>query len=280
MNLGLGGCLYTDNVVISMLKKFRGKFERFYAFDELLKQLIIRDVKLKYRRSYLGYLWSILNPLMLMMVLVVIFSNLFRFDIPNFALYLIAGQTIFNFMVEATNMSVWSITGNAVLIKKTYIPKYIFTLSKVGSSLVNFIFSLGALLLVMVVTNAEFTWNLLFVPVILLQVFLFSLGLGLWLAAITVFFRDIQYLWGVFVSMWMYLTPLFYPVSIIPEEYQQLYKSANPMYWYIEQFRDIVLHARFPELNSILVGSIIAIIVLIMGAWYFNKKQDEFILYI
>lgn len=180
-----------------MLNKFIGKFRRFFAFDELLKQLIIRDVKLKYRRSYLGYLWSILNPLMLMMVLVVVFSNLFRFDIPNFPLYMISGQFLFSFMTEATNMSVGSITGNSALIKKTYVPKYIFTVSKVGSSLVNLLFSLGALLLVMIFTDAEFSWNLLFFPVIILEVFIFSLGLGLWLSAITVFFRDIQYLWGV-----------------------------------------------------------------------------------
>ncbi len=263
-----------------MLKKFRGKFERFYAFDELLKQLIIRDVKLKYRRSYLGYLWSILNPLMLMMVLVVIFSNLFRFDIPNFPLYLIAGQVIFNFMVEATSMSVDSIIRNGSLLKKSYVPKYIFTVSKVGSSLVNLVFSLGALVLVMFVTEAQFSWNLLFFPVILLQVFVFSLGISLYLAAATVFFRDIQYLWGVFTSMWMYLTPLFYPVSIIPSEYQDIYKSLNPMYWYIEQFRDIVLYAKFPDINSILMGTGLAFLILFLGAVYFNKKQNEFILYI
>lgn len=263
-----------------MFNNLINKFRRLYAFDELLKQLIIRDIKLKYRRSYLGYLWSILNPLMLMMVLVIVFSNLFRFDIPNFPLYLISGQVIFSFMVEATNMSVWSITGNATLLKKTYVPKYIFTLSKVGSSLVNLLFSLGALLLVMLFTQADFSWNLLFFPVVILQVFIFSLGLGLWLAAITVFFRDIQYLWSVFVSMWMYLTPLFYPISIIPEEYQTLYKTANPMYWYIEQFRDIVLYAKFPESNSIFMGLLVSIGILILGAWYFNKKQDEFILYI
>ncbi|TDQ57896.1 lipopolysaccharide transport system permease protein [Mesocricetibacter intestinalis] len=257
-----------------------GKLKRFLAFDELLKQLIIRDIKLKYRRSYLGYLWSILNPLMLMAVLVVVFSNLFRFDIPNFPLYLISGQVIFNFMVEATNMSVGSIIGNSALLKKTYVPKYIFTLSKVGSSLVNLLFSLGALVLVMIFTGAEFSWNLLFFPFVLLQVFIFSMGIGLFLAAATVFFRDIQYLWGVFVSMWMYLTPLFYPVSIIPEEYQQLYKSANPMYWYIEQFRDMVQYAKFPDINSIFMGTLLAIVILALGAWYFNKKQDEFILYI
>lgn len=263
-----------------MIYKLKGKLERFITFDELLKQLIIRDIKLKYRRSYLGYLWSILNPLMLMVVMVIVFSNLFRFDIPNFPLYLLSGQIIFSFMVEATNMSVSSITGNASLLKKTYVPKYIFTLSKVGSSLVNLLFSLGALVLVMLFTQAEFSWYLLFFPIIILQVFIFSLGLGLWLAAITVFFRDIQYLWGVFVSMWMYLTPLFYPISIIPEEYQTLYKTANPMYWYIEQFRDVVLYAKFPESSSIFVGSLVSVGVLILGAWYFNKKQDEFILYI
>lgn len=263
-----------------MIYKLKGKLERFITFDELLKQLIIRDIKLKYRRSYLGYLWSILNPLMLMVVMVIVFSNLFRFDIPNFPLYLLSGQIIFSFMVEATNMSVSSITGNASLLKKTYVPKYIFTLSKVGSSLVNLLFSLGALVLVLLFTQAEFSWYLLFFPIIILQVFIFSLGLGLWLAAITVFFRDIQYLWGVFVSMWMYLTPLFYPISIIPEEYQTLYKTANPMYWYIEQFRDVVLYAKFPESSSIFVGSLVSVGVLILGAWYFNKKQDEFILYI
>ena len=168
--------------------KLIDKFRRFYAFDELLKQLIVRDVKLKYRRSYLGYLWSILNPLMLMMVLVVIFSNLFRFDIPNFPLYLITGQVMFNFMMEATNMSVGSIVGNASLIKKTYVPKYIFTVSKVGSSLVNLVFSLGALILVMIFTEAVFSWNLLYFPLIVLQVFIFSLGVGLYLTSATVFF--------------------------------------------------------------------------------------------
>ena len=263
-----------------MIKGFVNGFQRFSAFDELLKQLGLRDVKLKYRRSYLGYLWSILNPLMLMMVLVVVFSNIFRFDIPNFPLYMIAGQTVFNFMIEATNNEVWSITGNAPLLKKTYVPKYIFTLSKVGSSLVNLVFSLGALVLVMIFTGAEFSWNLLFFPIIILQVLIFSLGISLFLAAATVFFRDIQYLWGVFTSMWMYLTPLFYPVNIIPEEYRWAYMNLNPMYSYIEQFRDIVLHAKAPDFNSMLVGFIVAFGFLILGAWYFNKKQDEFILYI
>ena len=264
-----------------MFLKLSGKIARFRAFDELLKQLIIRDIKIKYRRSYLGYIWSILNPLMTMTVLVIVFSQLFkRFDIDNFPLYLISGQIIFSFMAEATNMAVSSISNNASLIKKTYVPKYIFTLSKVGSSLVNLLFSMGALLLVMLFTKATFSWNLLFFPFLVLQVFVFVLGVGLLLASMSVFFRDIQYLWGVILPMWMYLTPIFYPVSIIPESYRELYKMLNPMYWYVTQSRDIIVHARFPDTQLILMGSLFAIAVLCFGAWVFNKKQDEFILYI
>lgn len=263
------------------MKRLVGKFNRFFSFKELLKQLIIRDIKLKYRRSYLGYLWSILNPLMMMLVLVTIFSNLFsRFDIPNYPLYLISGQIIFSLMTEATNMSVGSILGNASLIKKTYVPKYIFTMSKVGSSLVNTLFSLGALLIVMLATQATFSWTILLAPLVLIQVFIFSLGLGMFLSAAAVFFRDIQYLWGVVISMWLYLTPIFYPINIIPEEYQTIYKSINPMYWYLEQFRDIVLYTRLPDLHSVYMGFSLAFLVLLLGAIYFNKKQDEFILYI
>lgn len=264
-----------------MISKFIDKLNRFFAFDELLKQLVIRDIKLKYRRSYLGYLWSVLNPLIMMIVLVTIFSNLFsRFDIPNYPLYIISGQIIFSLMTEATNMSVGAIISNAHLIKKTYVPKYIFTFSKAGSSLVNTLFSLGALLLVMMITGSGFSWYLLLIPIVLLQVFIFSLGLSMFLSAFSVFFRDVQYLWGVFVSMWFYLTPIFYPISIIPEEYQILYKSVNPMYWYLEQFRDIVVYARLPDPYSVFMGLALAVLVLIIGTWYFNKKQDEFILYI
>lgn len=252
----------------------------FFSYSELFKQLVIRDIKLKYRRSYLGYLWSILNPLMLMTVLLVVFSNLFKFDIPNFPLYLLSGQILFNFMVEATSLSVTSITGNGSLLKKVYVPKYIFTVSKVGSSLVNLVFSFGALFIVMLITRAEISISIIFIPFVLLQVFIFSLGLGLWLASISVFFRDIQYLWGVFVTMWMYLTPIFYPVTIISEEYQSIYRNINPMFSYIDQFRQVILNAQFPELNSTLLGSFFALATLILGSWYFNKKQDEFILYI
>lgn len=256
------------------------KFHRFWSFKELLKQLVIRDIKLKYRRSYLGYIWSILNPLMLMLVLVIVFSNLFKFDIPNFPVYLLSGQILFNFMVEATSVSVTSITGNAALLKKTYVPKYIFTVSKVISSLVNLLFSLVALLVVIIYTNTAISLHVFWLPIIVIQIFLFSLGIGMLLASLTVFFRDIQYLWGVLLTMWTYFTPIFYPVTIIPDEYLGIYKNINPMYWYIEQFRTVILQASSPDINSVLLGFLTAICFLLLGTYVFNKKQNEFILYI
>ena len=249
-------------------------------YKELVRQLVLKDIKLKYRRSYLGYIWSILNPLLMMMVLVVVFSNLFNHEIPNFSVYLISGQVIFAFLSEATSVSVVSITGNAALLKKTYVPKYIFTLSKVTSSLVNLLFSLVALVLVLIFTKTPVTWHVLWVPVILLQVYIFALGVGLILASTAVFFRDVQYLWSVFISIWMYLSPIIYPVSIIPEEYMWWYTNINPLYMYIQQFRDIVMYGNTLSLELFSQGFIYSIVFFLLGLVIFKRKQEQFILYI
>lgn len=261
------------------MKKQTGLIELLH-YKELLRQLVIKDIKLKYRRSYLGYIWSILNPLLMMTVLVIVFSQLFRFDIPNFAVYLLSGQVLFNFLSEATTMAVSSIVGNAPLLKKTYVPKYIFTISKVTSSLVNLLFSLVALVLVMIFTQVSFTWNILWFPVVLLEVYIFSLGVSLILASTAIFFRDIQYLWGVFISIWMYLTPIIYPVSIISEEYRWWYDNLNPMFGYLKQFRDIVLNGNPLPIEWLTQGFITAFIFLFIGLWVFKRKQNQFILYI
>lgn len=261
------------------MKKKTGLIELLH-YKELLRQLVIKDIKLKYRRSYLGYVWSILNPLLMMTVLVIVFSQLFRFDIPNFAVYLLSGQVLFSFLSEATTMAVSSIVSNAPLLKKTYVPKYIFTVSKVTSSLVNLLFSLIALVLVMIFTQVSVTWHILWVPVILLEIYIFSLGISLILAATAVFFRDIQYLWGVFISIWMYLTPIIYPVSIISEEYRWWYDNLNPMYGYVTQFRDVVLNGNPLPLEWLTQGLIVAFTFLFIGYWMFKRKQNQFILYI
>lgn len=252
----------------------------FYKYRFLMQQLVTKDIKLKYRRSVLGYLWSILNPLMIMVIMVIVFSSMFRSDIQNFPVYLIIGQTLFNFMNESTNQAIFSITGNAALLKKTYVPKYVFTVSKVTSSFVNTLFALGALIIVFVVCRVTPNRYYLLIPLILVQEYVFCLGLGMLLAQGSVFFRDIQYIYQALTTAWMYLTPLFYPITLLPEKLRQLVMTFNPMYFYIAQFRQIVLEGRLPDTYLLIAGSGAAILMLVVGTWAFLKTQDKFILYI
>lgn len=257
-----------------------GRIERLYEYRHLLKQLVVKDIKLKYRRSFLGYVWSVLNPLMVMFVMLLVFSRMFRSDIENFPAYLMIGQTLFNFMSEATNQAIFSITGNASLLKKVYVPKYIFTMSKITSSLVNLVFAMGAMLLVFIVSRVAFSFYMLFIPVVLAQLYVFSLGLGLFLAQGNVFFRDIQYIYSVIITAWTYLTPLFYPMELLPEVMQKGIRLLNPMYHYITQFREVVIYQRLPQWESVAYGFGLAFLFLVLGTKTFLKTQDDFILYI
>ena len=263
-----------------VMNKMKTRCQVLYNYRYLIKQLVTKDIKLKYRRSFLGYVWSVLNPLMVMVVMYLVFSKMFRFNIDNYSAYLIIGQTLFTFMTEATNQAIFSITGNGPLLKKVYVPKYVFTLSKGTSSLVNLVFSLGAMIIVFVITKVQFSWAMLFFPVILMEVYIFSLGLGLFLAEAAVFFRDIQYIYNVLTTAWMYLTPIFYPMEQLPESVQKAIKIFNPMYQYITQFRTISLHQTLPAAGDVVYGFAIAFVFLIVGSWAFIRKQDDFILYI
>lgn len=262
------------------MSKLIDRINTYKHYEPLLRQLISKDIKLKYRRSFLGYIWSIMNPLLIMIIMVMVFSNMFRFDISNYPVYLIIGQTIFNFVSEATNQAMWSITGNAALLKKTYVPKYIFTVSKVTSSFVNTLFALGAMIIVFFVSNVKLNVNMLFIPVVLLQVYVFCVGLGLLLAQATVFFRDIQYIYGAFLTAWMYLTPIFYPISMLEEWMAELIMTFNPLYGYVTQFRMVVLDNAFPPAQMIKAGVIWSIASIMIGTLAFLKTQDKFILYI
>ena len=262
------------------MNQLKDRINVFMKYRHLLQELVSKDIKLKYRRSFLGYLWSILNPLLTMVVMVIVFSNMFRFDIENYPVYLIIRQILFGFFTESTTQAIFSITGNAALLKKTYVPKYEFTLAKVTSSLVNLIFSLGAMFVVFLICRVHFNVYLLLIPLVLLEIYVFCLGLGMFLAQASVFFRDVQYIYGVITTVWMYLTPIFYPLAALPENIQNLIKNLNPMYFYIEQFRQIVLNGRMPEIPLILSGCVIAAFMLLIGSWTFSKTQDKFILYI
>lgn len=262
------------------MKKYYERMLVFWHYKDLLKQLVMRDIKLKYRRSILGYLWSILNPLMIMIVMTVVFSTMFQRNIENFPVYLFTGQIMFNFMNQSTHQALSSIDGNASLLKKAYVPKYIFTFSKITSGLVDFFFSIGALIIVMLVTGTRFSWCNLLTPLVAIQLYVFCLGLGLFLAQANVFFRDIQYIYGAVTTAWMYMTPIFYPIESLSSEMQWIIKHLNPMYFYITQFRDVMYYGRLPEIGMVIAGCVTALLMLGIGVRFFLKNQDRFILYI
>ncbi|MBQ2667147.1 MAG: ABC transporter permease [Clostridia bacterium] len=252
----------------------------FWKYRDLLKLLVEKNIKLKYRRSWLGYVWSILNPLLIMIVMSVVFSTMFRRNIDNFPVYLFCGQLLFNYMNSSTSQSVFSITGNAALLKKTYLPKYMFTLARVTSGLVDLVFSLGALVIVLIATRVQITWNILLFPLVLLQLYVFCIGLGLFLAQASVFFKDTQFIYSAFMTAWMYLTPIFYPIEMLPDALAWCIQHLNPMYFYIAQFRAIVYAGTLPDLQLVLLGVGTALLMLVFGAWSFMRSKDRFILYI
>lgn len=263
------------------MQLFIARIKGFIQYKDLMGQLVIRDLKLKYRRSILGYLWSILNPLFIMTIMAIVFSQMFKRDnIPNYPVYLMSGQVLFNFMNQSSHQALGSIVGNASLLKKTYLPKYVFVVSRVTSGLIDCIFSFGALLIVMLFTKGQFSWYLLLFPLVVVQLYVFTVGLGMFLGAYNVFFRDIQYIYNAITTAWMYLTPMFYPIEALPERLHWFVAHLNPMYAYITQLRGLTLYATWPDPHMVLYGCVDAVLMLLIGVWVFARKQDNFILYI
>lgn len=254
-------------------------FKEIYKYRNLIVELITRDIKKKYRRSILGMLWSMLNPLLMMLITAMVFSELFRFEIKNFALYLLTGQIMFTFYSEATTFAMGSIIENSNLIKKVYVPKYLFPLSRVASSGVNLLFTLPAMFFIIVFTGHELSFNILYCFISLILLFVFCLGVGLFLAAFAVYFRDLFHLYGVILTAMNYATPIFYPEKIIPDKYLWIVK-INPLYYFLKSFREAVYANQMPEGELILICALIALSALIIGITVFKRKQNEFILYI
>lgn len=245
----------------------------------LLQQLVLRDLKIKYRRSFLGYLWSLMNPLLMMWILTMIFSYVFRFDIPNYPLYLITGQIVFGFFSESTTVAMSAVLSNAGLLKKVYLPKFVFPLASVISSFVNMLFSLVAIFIVMVATDVSLQPTLLFLPLGLVILFVFSVGIGLALSSLSVYFRDMFHLYGVLTTAWSFATPIFYPVNIIPEDLRYIL-YYNPLYYILDFFRKIILYDTVPDGSDIMLCIAISCISLVVGISIFRKLQNKFVMYI
>lgn len=261
------------------INRILNSMEGFKRFQPLLYELVVRDIKVRYRKSFLGIIWTVLNPLLMMLVMVSVFSHMFRPSIENYPVYILTGQLVFNFFSSATNMGLNSIVVNASLIKKVYIPKYLFPLSVVMSCLVNFGFSTISMILVLLITRAPFHLTLLCIPIPLFYLFLFILGVSMVLAAVNVYFRDIGHLYGVIITAWMYFTPIFWSVDILPPLGRTLL-YFNPLYHYLSFFRSIIMHGIFPSVATNVLCLTMGIMSVGIGMIVFIKLQDNFILHV
>ncbi len=248
-----------------------------YGF--LLKQLVSRDFRVKYKSSMLGMVWSFLNPLLTMLVYLFVFSTIFRSNVEHFPVYLMSGIVLFNYFSEATNLGLNSIVGNSALITKVYMPKVIYPLSKVLSSAINLCISFIPLLLVMIITGVPFHKSLLLLPFVVLCLLMFSMGMSLLLSTMNVFFRDTQFLWSVLLTMWNFLTPVFYPESIIPAQFLTVF-HLNPMYQILYFMRSIIIGGVSPTPISYLYCLLAAVVPMLLGLWVFRRNQDKFVLHL
>lgn len=245
----------------------------------LFTQLVHRDFTQKYKRTVLGIAWSVLSPLLTLLVMNIIFGTLLGANIEHYTIYLFTGQLIFSFFNDSTNEGMTSLLNNAEIFTKVNVPKYMFLFSKNISSLINFGITLCIYFVFVAINGIPFTWKfvLLLFPILCLVVF--NLGMGLILSAMYVFFRDIQYLYGIFTMLLMYMSAIFYSIDTFPQIGKNLF-LLNPVYVYIRYFRKIVIEGDIPSVWLHLVAIGYAVLAFGIGAWIYKKKNHSFLYYV
>ena len=249
----------------------------FDTFDEkkfLLKQLVKRDLTSKYKDSILGILWSFINPLCMMIIFTVIFSVFFRRQIHNYPVYFLTGRVLFNFFTSSTRGAMGSIRGNRSILKKIYVPRYMFAVASICYEFINFLISFVILFCVMYVTGAEFHL-MIFASVIPLALLVVMVtGIGLILAVLNTYFSDIQHMYSIFTLLLLYASALFYPMEIVPANIQMIF-TLIPVYITIACFRDIVIYGLFPNISSLLYLATFSVMVFAVGFLLFRIHEKK-----
>ena len=244
-------------------------------YKDLLRLLVVTNIKARYKRSVLGMAWTLLNPLLMMIVMTIAFSALFRFSLPNYPVYVLSALVLWQFFTQTTTHAMNQLAWGNDLLKKVYIPPAVFPVSAVGTGLVNLGLSVIPLAIIMLVMRHPFTWALLWLPVSVFLISLFCIGLGLLVSIIAVFFSDFVQMYGVILRIWFYLTPVMYPERIIPEKYLWIVK-LNPMYHFMRCWRDPIYLGTLPPIESVFVCVAWAFGTLFLGWWAFSRKAHEF----
>ncbi len=241
----------------------------------LLRLYISQSIKTRYKRSMLGVVWTLLNPLLNMAVLTLAFAALFRFSLKNYPIYLLTGLVFWNFFSQTTATAMDRLIWGSGILKRIYIPRTIFSISEVGTGLVNLFLAMVPLAIIMLIMGHPFRLALLFLPVSIFIIALFTLGMALLVSTLALFFVDVSEMYKILLSAWFYMTPIIYPMNIIPKKYMW-YIKLNPMNHLVELFRSPIYSGRLPDLNTMIIAAIMAISSLFVGLWVFSRKVDEF----
>jgi len=254
-------------------------FQRLASYQFLFEELVKRDFKKKYKRTVLGMAWSVLSPLLTLLVMRLVFTQFFGRHTPHYTTYLFCGTLVFSYFNESTSQGMTSLMGNAGIFSKVNVPKYLFLFSKNVQTLINFGLTLCVFFVFCILDNITFTWKFicLFYPICMLV--LFNIGVGLILSALFVFFRDIQYLWSVFITLLNYLSAIFYTIDNYSPMARNLF-LLNPIYLFIRYFRKIVIEATIPTIWFHLLMLADVAIVLAIGCWVYKKYNHKFLYYV
>ncbi len=268
-----------DEIVYDSARRppaFWEELAALWAYRDLVGQLVARDVKVRYKRSVLGVAWTMLNPLLMMVVLTLVFSHLFRWDLPNYPVYLLSGTLLWNFFAQTTTLGMQQLVWGGALLHRIYVPRTVFAVSALGTGLVNLALALIPLSLIMLVTGAPFRPALVFVPIAVVQAALFTLGVSLLLSSVAVAFPDIIEMYQVILTAWYFLTPVFYPAKIFPAQYA-LWLKINPMHHLVAAFRGPIYEGALPSVESMAASTALALAVLAVGWLAFTAHADRMV---
>src|SRR5258708_5338320 len=260
------------NSVISRLREL-------LHYRDFIWNLIARDLKVRYKRSTIGFLWTMLNPLMTMGTMVIVFSTLFRTQVSHYPTYILSGLLTWNVFSQGSVAAMNSLLGNSGSLRKTYLPAAVFVVSGVGSALLNFVFALVPLIIFALIDGLSPTLSWVYLLVVLCQLAVLTVGVGLIMASVVVFYADVLEIYQVLLNLFFFLTPIMYPLSILPPELRTL-EQVNPLFYIVSSFRTAVINGIFPPLDSVVVGSCFAVAFLVLGWVVFTRVERKFAYYV
>ena len=249
------------------------EIRQVFRYRYLIGQLLRRDILTRFKRSALGVAWTMINPLGTMLILAVVFSQVFKME--GYASFILTGLMAWNFFAQASNAAIINLVWGGGLIKRIYIPRTSFAIAAVGTGLVNLALALIPLIVVVVINGLKITWAIVFLPVPILLLAMFTLGVGLFLSSFAVYFPDVAEMYQIVLTAWMYLTPIIYPESLISAKWMPFY-TINPMYWMVKMFRLPIFEGRFPSWQEFLPAFGWAAGMLLVGWLYFTSKTEEY----